>query len=478
VPFEAGSRSESALLGGKGANLAALVEMGAPVPPGFVITTAACRAFSAADGELPEGLLEETQAGLDGLAKRLGRRFGDAEAPLLVSVRSGAPASMPGMMDTVLNVGLAGATLPAFAAWIGDDGAAGDCLRRLRQTLEELTGEPAPDDAAQQLERAVAAVFASWNSRRAKLYRRYHGIEDTGTAVVVQAMVFGNAGPRSGTGVAFSRDPSDGAPRLFGEYLAGGQGEDVVDGSRNVGDIAVLAAQEPRAHRQLARLSRLVEARLGDMCEIEFTLERGELWLLQARAGQRTPAAALKIALDLTEEGLIDRAEAISRVDLDAFEASLRPVLDLDSLDPAAVLTTAVGSAPGLATGTVVLDPAAAARLAEAGGSPILVRAETTPQDIEGMLACEGLLTTRGGRTSHAAVVARGLGKVCVCGAEEVAVDPATGTLEIGAETIREGEELSLDGDGGRVIRGAAPARTPPPPPALAVLRGWLPNQR
>lgn len=470
VPFELGSRDERALLGGKGAGLAELVALGAPVPPGFVITTEACRAYGEAKS-LPDGLLDEVSAGLERIGAGLGRGFGDARSPLLVSVRSGAPTSMPGMMDTVLNVGLGTATLPGFAAWIGADAAAA-CRQRLARTLRELGGD-ASEDPRKQLELAIAAVFESWDSRRAKLYRRYHSIEDTGTAVVVQAMVFGNAGAHSGTGVAFSRDPSDGTPRLFGEYLAGGQGEDVVDGSRNVSDLAAMRADEPAAYEELERLAAAVEHRFGDMCELEFTLERGRLWLLQARAGQRTPAAALRIAVELAEEGVIGREEALGRVDLEAVEAGLRPRLDTASLAGEDLLTTALGSAPGLATGVVSLDPGRAAQTAKEGTPVILVRAETTPRDIEGMIACEGLLTSRGGRTSHAAVVARGLGKVCVCGAEDVVADPEAGTLRVGGVELREGELLSIDGDGGRVIRGAAPALDPEPPDHLERLRSW-----
>jgi pyruvate,orthophosphate dikinase len=469
VPFADGSRDDAALLGGKGANLAELAALGLPVPPGFVITTAACRAYHEA-GTLPDGLLEGAHAALGELATASGRRFGDRSAPLLVSVRSGAPVSMPGMMDTVLNVGLSATTLAGFAAAIGSEQVAGDCLRRLERTLGPgATGEP-----AEQLEHAIRAVFDSWNSRRAKLYRRFHNIPDTGTAVVVQAMVFGNAAPPSGTGVAFTRDPSTGRAELFGEYLAGGQGEDVVDGSHNVDDLAAMAGDDAAAFDELATLARAIETHFRDMCEIEFTLERGRLWLLQARAGQRSPDAALRIAVELAREGLIDRAEALRRVDIEALDDASRPTLDVGALDEAAVLTTATGSSPGLVTGAVVLDSASAAERAGRGEPVVLVRRETTPADLEGMIACAGLLTTRGGKTSHAAVVARGLGKTCVCGAEEIELDLDARQLRIGARVVREGELLSLDGDGGRVLLGAAPPRPAEPPPELAELRSWL----
>ena len=468
VPFAAGSRDQAALLGGKGAGLAELVRLGVPVPPGFVITTAACRAYHEA-GALPDDLLHAVDAALADLASAAGRRFGDAREPLLVSVRSGAPVSMPGMMDTVLNVGLTTATLAGFSEAVGSEQAAHDCRARLERTL----GAELPDDPRAQLEQAIRTVFESWNSRRAKLYRRFHKIPDTGTAVVVQAMVFGNAATPSGTGVVFTRDPSTGRPELFGEYLAGGQGEDVVDGSRNVGDLAALDRDDAAAYAELTRLAHTIETHFRDMCEIEFTLERGRLWILQARSGQRSPEAAARIAVQLVREGTIDTSEALRRVDLDAVGAAARPVLAVEALDDADVLTTATGSSPGLVTGAIVLDSAAAAERAGRGDAVVLVRPETTPADLEGMIACTGLLTTRGGKTSHAAVVARGLGKTCVCGAEDIEVDIAARLLRIGERIVREGELLSLDGDGGRVIAGVAPARAGEPLAELDELRSW-----
>jgi pyruvate, orthophosphate dikinase len=471
VALTAGASGGRERLGGKGANLAELVGLGLPVPPGLVIATDACRAYGA-DGSLAPGLLDEVIAELGAIGERLGRRFGDVAAPLLVSVRSGAPVSMPGMMDTVLNVGLTPATRQGVAALVGDDATAA-CAERLRRTFEETAGGPPPEAPSEQLERAIAAVFESWGSRRAQLYRRFHGIPDSGTAVVVQAMVFGNAGPGSGTGVAFTRDPSTGARELFGEYLADGQGEEVVDGSRNVGDLAELRLSQPDAYAELEHHARAVEEHFADMCELEFTLERGRLWLLQSRSGQRAPRAAARIAADLVREGAIDRATALERVDVAAVRAALRPELDAAAVDPASVLASGTGSAPGLATGIAALDSETAVRRAEAGETVILVRPETTPKDLDGMIACAGLLTTRGGKTSHAAVVARGLGKSCVCGAEGVEVDLEHRLLRAGGRELAEGELISIDGDGGLVLAGAAPTRDPEPLPELVELEQW-----
>jgi pyruvate, orthophosphate dikinase len=473
VPFSAGGREDTALLGGKGANLAELVRLGLPVPPGFVITTEACVAYERS-GELPPGLFEEVRGAIGELESQLGRRFGDPLAPLLLSVRSGAPTSMPGMMETVLNVGLSKATFAGFAAWVGAESIARDCLQRLSQGFATAAGRPLPERPDEQLERSIAAVFASWGSRRAKLYRRYHRIADRGTAVVVQAMVFGNAGPRSGTGVAFTRDPSTGERRLFGEYLAGGQGEDVVAGTHNVGDLEWLRCEEPEIYAQLERFGRMFERHFGDICEIEFTLERGKLWILQTRRAQRSALAAVRVAVQLVQEQVIDRPEALSRVGAETLSALRAPTLDLERLDPARVVTTATGSSPGLATGAVALSAPMAVERAQAGKPTILVCRDTSPEDLDGMIACTGLLTARGGKTSHAAVVARGLGRTCVCGAEELRIDADAGLLHIGETVIREGETLSLDGDGGRVILGEAPVTDPAPPPEAEILESWL----
>jgi pyruvate,orthophosphate dikinase len=380
---------------------------------------------------------------------------------------------MPGMMDTILNVGLSPETEVGFAQLMGSEAGAADCLARLRQMFDDVTGGPAPTDTLEQLQKAIVAIFESWSSKRAQLYRRFHKIPDTGTAAVVQAMVFGNIGEHSGTGVAFTRDPSTGEPELFGEYLANGQGEDVVNGSRNVGDLEDLRAHDPQAHAELRELARKIERHFGDMCELEFTLERGRLWLLQTRSGHRSAPAAVRIAVQLVHEGLIDRTEALDRVDLKAVEEAIKPKLDNDGLDRTTILTTGTGSSPGLATGALALDSDGATARAAAGEAVILVRPETTPKDLDGMIACAGLLTTRGGKTSHAAVVARGLGKTCVCGAEEIVVDPDGGRLQVGSEVLVEGDIVSIDGDGGLVMRGTAPALEGEPPEELAELHEW-----
>jgi pyruvate,orthophosphate dikinase len=451
------------------------MSLGAPVPPGFVITTAACSDY-AATGKLPPKVIDQLDGALATIESALGRRFGDPGDPLLVSVRSGAPISMPGMMDTILNVGLAPVTMPGFVAAAGGDEAfARDCLARLRQMYKssvETDGE-LPDDPREQLERSITAVFDSWNSKRAKLYRRFHKLPDTGTAVVVQAMVFGNSDDRSGTGVVFTRNPSTGEPGLYGDFLARAQGEDIVAGSHNTATIESMAESLPDCHRQLTDLSSRVEARFRDLCEIEFTVERGRLWLLQARAGQRSAWAAVVTAVQLAQDGTIDREEAVSRIDEESLENMLRPVLDASRLDPASVLTTAVGSSPGIATGALAFDSDATTALSERGIQAILVRAETSPKDLEGIIAANGLLTLRGGKTSHAAVVARGLGRPCVCGAAELELDLEAGELRAGEVVLRAGETISLDGESGMVIRGVAPTAKPQPPAELTILRSW-----
>jgi pyruvate, orthophosphate dikinase len=462
---------QRSLLGGKGANLAELAALEAPVPPGFVITTEACAAY-AESGVLPEGLEDELWASLQLLAAGE-RRFGEERVPLLVSVRSGAPTSMPGMMDTILNVGLTPASIPAFAAWIGSEQVAQDCMSRLSDGFSSSSGDALPDDPFAQLTRSVEAVFDSWNSRRARLYRRYNKISDAGTAVVVQAMVFGNAPGASGTGVVFTRDPSSGERRLFGEYLSGGQGEDVVSGTLNVDDLQRLASESPPAFRELERLAKRFEHHFRDMCEIELTLERGRLWILQVRRGQRSALATVRVAVQLAEEGTISREEALERVDAEAIEKLREPRLDTAQLDPATILTRGTGSSPGLVTGTLVLSSREAVERAGAGERVILACRETSPEDLDGMIACTGLLTSTGGKTSHAAVVARGLGRTCVCGAAEIELDRERGCLRVGERTVRAGEVVSLDGDGGRVILGEAPALVPELPPEAGLLAAW-----
>lgn len=477
VPFSAGSRDQVSLLGGKGAGLAELARLGLHVPPGFVVTTAACRAFLDG-GVMPDDLMTEVRAAIEELAEQAGRRFGDPQLPLLVSVRSGAPASMPGMMDTILNVGLSQKTLPGFADAVGHD-IAQACLIRLHEMYTAAVGDAnVPEDPWEQLERSIETVFASWNSKRARLYRRYNHITETGTAVVIQTMVFGNAGPQSGTGVIFTRDPSTGDHRPFGDYLAGAQGEDVVAGTRNTDDLTEMHRAVPAAHAELLIAADVIERHFGDMCEIEFTVEQGQLWLLQCRVGQRTPQASLRIAVRLALKGTIAPAEAISRVRIDEIEGLLHPRLNREAVDERSVLATGIGASPGLAHGRVAFDSVRARQLAAGGGSVILVRNETRPDDLEGILASSGLLTTHGGKTSHAAVVTRGLGRPCVCGAEALTIDPNSGTLHVHGVVVREGDTISIDGDSGMVLLGTAPPVNPSPPEEFGDLLAWCDSVR
>jgi pyruvate,orthophosphate dikinase len=466
--------ADRGLLGGKGASLVELMALGAPVPPAFVITTAACAEYSEENG-LPAGVRDGLDAAIAGIEAALARRFGDPAAPLLLSVRSGAPVSMPGMMDTILNVGLSSTTLPGFVAGAGGDEELGrDCLSRLRKMYAaSVPGAELPDDPRAQLERSIEAVFASWNSKRAQLYRRFNKLADTGTAVVVQAMVFGNGDERSGTGVVFTRDPSTGAPGLYGDFLARAQGEDVVAGSHNTADVAGMAALLPECHAELVGLADKVERSFRDMCEIEFTVERGKLWLLQARPGQRSARAAVVCAVALAEAGTIDRDEATARVSEEQLEKILAPHLDEAALDPGRVLATGVGASPGVAIGPLAFDSAESVALAEAGQAAVLVRGETSPEDLEGIIAAVGLLTLRGGKTSHAAVVTRGLGKPCVCGAEELEIDLEARALRVGGTVLEAGETLSIDGESGRVITGTAPIAAADRPPELDTLLSW-----
>jgi pyruvate,orthophosphate dikinase len=465
---------DRALLGGKGASLVEMMALGAPVPPGFVITTEACAAY-AEEGGLPQALLDGLDAAIAAIESGLGRHYGDAAEPLLVSVRSGAPVSMPGMMDTILNVGLSPRTLQGFVDGHGGDEELGrNCFERLRKMYAASVPDgELPDDPRAQLEHSIAAVFESWNSSRAKLYRRFNKLEDTGTAVVVQAMVFGNGDERSGTGVVFTRDPSTGEPRLYGDFLGCAQGEDVVAGSHNTADIDGMAAVLPECHAELVELAAKIETSFRDMCEIEFTVEGGRLWLLQARPGQRSARAAVVSAVQLAEAGTIDRAEALRRVEPEQLASIMAPRLDPARLDPEAVLATGVGASPGIGGGALAFDSAASVALAERGEKALLVRAETSPEDLEGIIACNGLLTLRGGKTSHAAVVTRGLGRPCVCGAEELEIDAEVGELRAGGIVLRAGETVSIDGESGRVIRGEAPIADPDPPPELATYEAW-----
>lgn len=501
--FTEGSMSEKDRLGGKGANLAEMVRLGLPVPPGFTITTDACRYFLA-HGEEPAQLPDEVSTHLARMESEMGRRLGATAEPLLVSVRSGAKFSMPGMMETVLNIGLNDDSVAGLAAASGSERFAWDSYRRLVQMfgrtvmgvdgevfetrIEELktergveadtgltaddlrslvesfkraihaaTGRDFPQDPREQLDAAIRAVFTSWTGERAVLYRRQERIpHDLGTAVNVQAMVFGNLSDDSGTGVCFTRDPATGATGVYGDFLMNAQGEDVVAGIRNTSPLAELEHVSPAAYVELRAAMDRLEGHYRDLCDIEFTIERGRLWMLQTRVGKRTAEAAFRIACQLVDEGVIDAHEALRRVTGQQLSMLMFPRFATDS--SARVLTRAVAASPGAAVGAIVFDSATAARRAAAGEDVILVRAETTPDDLEGMIAARGILTSRGGKTSHAAVVARGMGKTCVCGAESLVVDVANRSLMVRGEAghiLHEGDVISIDGSTGEVFEGA-----------------------
>ncbi|MEU8233595.1 pyruvate, phosphate dikinase [Actinoplanes sp. NPDC048967] len=501
--FAEGHRGLKELLGGKGANLAEMTRLGLPVPAGFTITTRACQAYLAT-GSNPAGLAAEIDEHLAALESTMGRRLGDPGDPLLVSVRSGAAFSMPGMMETVLNVGLNDASVVGLAAQAGgNDRFAWDSYRRLIQmfgktvcdvpgeefsaALDEAknnrgatddlhldaadlralvdrykyifakhTGYDFPQDPREQMELAMAAVFRSWNAERAVLYRRQERIPaDLGTAVNVVAMVFGNLGADSGTGVAFTRDPASGAQGIYGDYLANAQGEDVVAGIRNTVPLQELATLDPRSYEELLQIMAKLEGHYRDLCDIEFTIERGKLWMLQTRVGKRTAGAAFRIAAQLVNEGIIDRDEALRRVSGAQLAQLMFPRFDLES-EPVA-LTKGIGASPGAAVGKAVFSAARAVELAAAGEPVILVRRETNPEDLSGMIAAQGILTARGGKTSHAAVVARGMGRTCVCGADslEITADRFT----VAGRTVAEGDVISVDGTTGCVYLGAVPVR-------------------
>jgi pyruvate,orthophosphate dikinase len=501
--FAEGDRSQQDLLGGKGANLAEMTRMGLPVPPGFTISTEACR-YYLQHGTEPDGLRQEIAAHVARLEEEMGRRLGDPADPLLVSVRSGARFSMPGMMETVLNIGLNDASVAGLAAQAGDEHFAWDSYRRLIQmfgktvlgldgedfehaldqekvnvdvrtdvelpvdSLKHLvgvykqivvagTGEPFPQDPEDQLALAIRAVFSSWNTDRARLYRRQERIPHTlGTAVNVQAMAFGNAGPGSGTGVAFTRDPGSGARGVYGDYLADAQGEDVVAGIRNTLPLQDLEAIDPTSYAQLMDIMHRLELHYRDLCDIEFTIERGRLWMLQTRVGKRTAAAAFRIAVQLVDEGVITMDEALMRVSGAQLAQLMFPRFAADS--DHVLMAKGMNASPGAAVGRVVFDSSTAVSWAASGEHVILVRRETNPDDLEGMVAAAGILTSRGGKTSHAAVVARGMGKTCVCGAESLDVD-TKGRLMITStgRVVREGEVISIDGSTGEVFAGEVP---------------------
>ena len=456
------------VVGGKAANLGVMLdaELRLPVPPGFVITTDACRAFLA--GGWPDGLDDEVRERTAEVEAAVGRRFGSSSDPLLVSVRSGAPVSMPGMMDTILNLGLSDATEPGLAAAAGDEPFAADCRARLRTMFSEIVGAEPPEDPWQQLRLAIEAVFRSWNSDRAKAYRAKEGIpDDLGTAVTVQAMVFGNLGANSATGVVFTRNPATGAPGLYGDVLFDAQGEDVVAGTHATEPVGALDDRLPEAATALRESADRLERHYADLCDIEFTIERSRLWMLQVRVGKRSPQAALRMAVEMAVDPSfpLSRTEAVERV------ASLLvdpPKASTGRSGYLVPLTTGLGASPGVATGVIATTPEAAARVADGGADVILVRAETSPDDVQGMARAAGILTARGGLASHAAVVARGWGIPAVVGAS--AVEVRKGLVRIADRELSEGETISIDGSSGEVFAGAIPSTTEIVPEARTLL--------
>src|SRR4051812_43251966 len=501
--FTEGDKDQKDLLGGKGANLAEMTNLGLPVPPGFTISTEACRAYLEAN-DLPEGLAGEIEEHLTALEKETGRRLGEPGDPLLVSVRSGAAVSMPGMMETVLNVGLNDESVRGLAEQSNDERFALDSYRRLlqmfgatvlgidsevfskaldrlkkdrgtesdtdlgvddlrglvdtfKQAIHEHAGRGFPQDPREQLDLAMRAVFDSWNTERAVLYRRQERIaEGMGTAVNVQAMVFGNRGDDSGSGVAFTRDPASGNQGVYGDYLQNAQGEDVVAGIRNTVSLADMERVDRTSHDELLAIMDKLEKHYRDMCDIEFTVERGKLWMLQTRVGKRTPEAAFRIGRHMTDEHLIDTDEALRRVTGAQLAQLMFPSFDVDA--ERTLVATGMNASPGAAVGKAVFDSDTAVEWAERGEDVILVRKETNPDDLRGMVAAKGILTSRGGKTSHAAVVARGMGRTCVCGAESLDVSSKKRRAKVrGGDAINEGDVISIDGTTGEVFLGAVP---------------------
>ena len=501
--FTEGNRDLKDLLGGKGANLAEMTNLGLPVPPGFTITTEACKVYLDSGTE-PKALRAEVSQHLDALEQKMGKKLGQADDPLLVSVRSGAKFSMPGMMDTVLNIGLSDASVSGLATQAGDERFAWDSYRRLIQmfgktvldvdgelfeeALEEAkqakgvsvdvdldaadlqslvdqfkqivakeTGRDFPQEPREQMDLAVRAVFDSWNTDRAKLYRRQERIPgDLGTAVNICSMVFGNLGPDSGTGVAFTRDPASGHQGVYGDYLQNAQGEDVVAGIRNTVPLADLEGIDKSSYDELMQIMETLETHYKDLCDIEFTIESGKLWMLQTRVGKRTAGAAFRIATQLVDQGLIDEAEALQRVNGAQLAQLMFPRFDLGAQSE--MIGRGIAASPGAAVGKAVFDSYTAVKWSRSGEKVILIRRETNPDDLNGMIAAEGILTSRGGKTSHAAVVARGMGKTCVCGAEELEVDTKARRMTTREGTvIEEGDVVSIDGSSGKVYIGEVP---------------------
>ena len=505
--FSEGDKSMKDLLGGKGANLAEMTKLGLPVPPGFTITTEACRAYLK-ESAVPESLATEVTRALRGVEDQMGRHLGDPADPLLVSVRSGAKFSMPGMMETVLNIGLNDESVLGLAAVSGNERFAWDSYRRLIQmfgktvldidgdlfsdalddlkaergvkgdtelTAEDLkglvdtfkgivkeqTGEDFPQDPRTQMDMGIEAVFRSWNTERARIYRRRERIpHDLGTAVNICTMVFGNMGENSGTGVCFTRDPSSGHSGVYGDYLENAQGEDVVAGIRNTLPLSALKEINKPVYDELRGIMRKLETHYRDMCDIEFTVERGKLWMLQTRVGKRTAAAAFRIATQLLGEKLITRDEALGRVTGDQLTQLMFPQFDAKAEKE--LIARGMAASPGAAVGKIAFDNAQAIEAAEKGIKTVLVRRETNPDDLPGMVAAEGVLTARGGKTSHAAVVARGMGKTCVCGAESLVIDEAAGTVTIGDLVLTADDTIAIDGQTGEIFRGEVPVTDSP----------------
>ena len=505
--FSEGDKSMKDLLGGKGANLAEMTKLGLPVPPGFTITTEACRAYLK-ESTVPESLATEVTTALRGVEDQMGRQLGDPSDPLLVSVRSGAKFSMPGMMETVLNIGLNDESVRGLAAVSGNERFAWDSYRRLIQmfgktvldidgdlfsdaldelkaergvkgdtdlTAEDLkglvdtfkgivkeqTGNDFPQDPRTQMDMGIEAVFRSWNTERARIYRRRERIpHDLGTAVNICTMVFGNMGENSGTGVCFTRDPSSGHSGVYGDYLENAQGEDVVAGIRNTLPLSALKEINKPVYDELRSIMRKLETHYRDMCDIEFTVERGKLWMLQTRVGKRTAAAAFRIATQLLGEKLITRDEALGRVTGDQLTQLMFPQFDAKA--DKELIARGMAASPGAAVGKIAFNNAQAEEAAAKGIKTVLVRRETNPDDLPGMVAAEGVLTARGGKTSHAAVVARGMGKTCVCGAEALVIDAAAGTVTIGDMVLTADDTIAIDGQTGEIFRGEVPVTDSP----------------
>lgn len=505
--FDEGSGRSKELLGGKGANLAEMTRIGLPVPPGFTISTEACNEYYRNGNQLPAGLLDEARTALKMIEEKTGKRFGDRQNPLLVSVRSGAAISMPGMMDTILNLGLNDDTVEGLAKLTGNNRFARDCYRRFIQMFSNVvldaehgifdsvmerykkrlnlqfdyeipeeklldiikeykeivtraTNREFPQDVQKQLEMAITAVFQSWNTPRAKVYRKANKIsDDLGTAVNIQSMAFGNMGADSGTGVAFTRNPSTGEHQLYGEFLVNAQGEDVVAGIRTPSPISKLQEELPGIYDQFVQTCKTLEQHYRDMQDVEFTVEKGKLYMLQTRNGKRTARAAVKVAYDMVQEGLISKEEALLRVDPEQLDQLLH-----SQIDPQAkleVIARGLPASPGAASGKLVFDADEAEKAGNEGEKVVLVRNETTPDDIHGIIKAQGVLTARGGMTSHAAVVARGMGKPCVCGCEALKINAEAGEVSVNGTLIKKGDILSIDGSTGNVVLGEVPMIDP-----------------